>query len=219
MKFRAAIFDIDGLLLDTEDVHWKSWNYCLSDFGLGISYEKYPQYVGGNSHNIAAEIIFQNQLEGVTPDDLVNKRLSYAEKYFQENKLEIFGGVKEFLEFCQNYGIKTGAASNGYGAETRIKLENNGLSDYFETVVSKDDVICGKPAPDLYLAAARNLQVDPHECLAFEDTSVGLASAKAAGMFCCVVPNRYTKAQDFSSADRVFGRIDQAVALLQRGLS
>jgi len=124
------------------------------------------------------------------------------EKYSKEVPLK--PGAREFLEECRTRGIKLGIASSNSRELIETCLKGNCVSDYFECIMSGSDGIKGKPAPDIYLAAAKKLGIEPKHCLVFEDIVAGIQSGKNAGMKVCAVEDYYSKHQDaekFALAD------------------
>jgi len=112
-------------------------------------------------------------------------------------------GLFTLLEAIDKKGLRKAIASSGVRPYVTAVLAEVGLTNRFQTIVTGDDVLNGKPAPDIFLAAAQTLQVEPHKCLVLEDAPLGVQAAKAASMRAVAIPNAHTRELDFSSADWV----------------
>jgi len=175
---RAVVFDCDGVLVDSEPLSDASWAGALADHGY-IMTEQDIVAVRGTSEAdcyryfaLRAQLPEQDEMQA----EVDTRRLAGY------SNLESFGDAAATVPELALYGIPLGVASSSRGKHLRRKLELVGLARYFEVVVGGDEVPAGKPAPDVYLAAAAGLGVDPHECLAVEDSVNGADAAVAAGM-------------------------------------
>ena len=108
-----------------------------------------------------------------------------------------------------------GLCTSGSKNEVVCKLKKKDLCDRFDIIVTKDDVLRGKPFPDVYLEGMKRLGLKGFECLAIEDTEHGLESAKSAGAFCFVVPQEFSKKQNFSKADKILNSLEDLVAFFK----
>jgi len=106
--------------------------------------------------------------------------------------------------------------SGGDREEILTKLKMNNFLKYFSVIVAGDDVQHSKPAPDIYLLAVKLLNLNPDECLAFEDTQYGLQAAKEAGLCCFAIPNEYSNKQDFSLADKILTSLNDAIIFFEK---
>jgi HAD superfamily hydrolase (TIGR01509 family) len=211
-KIEAVIFDLDGVLVDTEYYQWQGWNYAFEYHGLDIRLSKldYLKYAGKRGDQIESELIDHYKLD-LREGSLVNAKEERLIYWFETEKLQPIDQVIESIEFVQKSGYKTAVASGGPSSEVMIKLRHAGLIKYFKTIVTGTDVMKGKPNPDIYLKTAEELRVNPKNVLSFEDTQYGLQSAKSAGLTCIVVPTEYSVKQDFSTADYVAPSLEKAI--------
>jgi HAD superfamily hydrolase (TIGR01509 family) len=124
--------------------------------------------------------------------------------------------AREAVEFFACHpDLRIALCTSGSKNEVVCKLKKNNLGDKFDVIITKDDVLRGKPAPDIYLAAMEKLGFQGHECLAVEDTEHGLEAAKRAGAFCFAIPQEFSKGQDFSKADKVLGSLKDLVCFFE----
>jgi HAD superfamily hydrolase (TIGR01509 family) len=206
MALKAIIFDHDGVMVDTEPLQSEAWIKILEKYG------KTPErYGNGLIHKV-----------GITIDENWNiLKLKYEItediKHLEEQRSNIYKdllnrthpitGLQELLtslrEEKKNKIIKMAIASSSNREYIEMVVNNFGISDDFDLIVSGKDVMLGKPAPDIYLTTAFLLNVDPENCIVLEDSRTGVEAAKAAGMKVIAIPNRYTDEQDFTNADLI----------------
>jgi len=208
-KTKGIIFDLDGVLLETEYYQWQGWVIPLREFGIELTKEKYFDYAGKNGRQIDKELIKDFNLN-IKEGDLLSKKEPLLLKWFSEEKLNYMPYVKEALDFFNNK-FKLVLCSGGSREEIILKLKNADLIQYFAIIVAGSDVEKSKPAPDIYLKAQELIGLSKEECLAIEDTQYGLQAAKAAGLNCVAIPNEYSLKQDFSRADMVCKSLQELI--------
>ncbi|MFA5009100.1 MAG: HAD family phosphatase [Candidatus Paceibacterota bacterium] len=210
-NLKGIIFDLDGILFDSEKCQWKGWQYPLREFGIELTKEMYLKYAGKSWKYIDPEMIKDFNLP-LEEGQLVAKKKPLIEKWFSEKPMPLMPFAKEVVEFfVNNPQFKVALCSGGDREEIITKLEMNDFLKYFPIIAAGDDVKESKPAPDIYLLAAKLLKLDPENCLALEDTQYGLQAAKAAGAHCFAIPNEYSEKQDFSSADKVLSSLNDVM--------
>ena len=209
-RYRAVVFDLDGLLLDTESLWHEAEIELFQRHGdeftwddklavIGTSYDATARYFAqrlGRPSAAGAQLVDEMV-------DLMHERLQ-REVNGRPGALELVRRLRELPT-----GIGLAVASNSSRRLVDTALATAGISDAFDAVVTSDDVMHAKPAPDIYLEACRRLGVSPADAVALEDSATGIAAAKAAGMTCIAVP-QYAET-DVSAADEV---IDSLEALL-----
>lgn len=189
----AVIFDLDGSLVDSMWI-WRDIDIeYLGRFGISLP-ENLQSEIEGKSFSETAHFFKEHfqlpvSIEAIKEDW---NRMAW-DKYSHQVPLK--EGVNEFLELCRSKNIKLGIATSN----SRELVENvasvHGLEDYFSCILTGCDVEKGKPAPDIYLAVAKQLQVKPARCLVFEDVIPGIQAGKAAGMKVCAVADEYSAHQ------------------------
>lgn len=210
----AALFDMDGLLIDTEAVYIRAYQDAATEVGAKISMELCHAMVGVPRRE--CEEMIQAHFGpafDVPAFQLVFRR--HAEKHMQDS-VPVKPGVAELLDFLAERGLRLGVATSAQRASVERYLGRAGLLDRFGAIATRNDVERPKPYPDIYLEAARRLGVAPARCLAFEDSNIGLEAAHAAGMMAFMVPDLLTPTpESHARAVRVLPDLHAAVTLLR----
>ena len=184
--FDAYIFDCDGTLADTMGLHYDAWKMALEPHGADLPEELYYTWGGRPTREIVEAL---NEMQGLfmDPDAMVHHKEGLYHTLLPE-----VTAIEPVVAFARSmHGKKPLAVASGGGRKAvTATLESLGLLPLFDAVVTSEDYVSGKPAPDPYLEAARRLGVDPAGCLVFEDTEIGRQSANAAGMECVLVQTR-----------------------------
>ena len=178
MTIKGLIFDCDGTLVDSMPLHWRAWQMITERHGLEFSEERFYALGGVPSRDILAML---REEQGLTIDPLAvakEKEAAYL-AIFQE--VEPIHTVIEIARAHQGK-LPMAVASGGTHKVIERVLTNLGIRDLFDTVVTSEDVNHQKPAPDIFLEAARRIGVPPQCCRAYEDTDLGLQAIRAAGM-------------------------------------
>jgi beta-phosphoglucomutase len=177
--FKGIVFDMDGVLVDTEPVHIEAWNEVFAEFGLHFSHEWFHQWIGVSDRNFTAKIVQDYNIPADSDTLLRDKRRVFEAKITQF--VPAHKGIKELLPLLNHYHLAVATSSNRSGA--LLSLKGAGIIDFFQHVVTADDVVRHKPNPDCYIKAAESLGLHPSECYGIEDSVSGIKAAKAAGLF------------------------------------
>ena len=182
---KACIFDLDGVVVDTAIFHYQAWKRLADELGIKGFTEEKNENLKGVSRQRSLEIILEIggiTLDQMTKDELTEKKNGwYVELISKMTPEDILPGVKLFFNELQQKGIKLGLASASKNA--RRILERVGIESYFEAIVDGNRISKAKPSPEVFLLCARDLQVDPKDCVVFEDAKAGIEAAKNGGMF------------------------------------
>jgi putative hydrolase of the HAD superfamily len=211
----AVIFDMDGLLVDTETCDYQAWRELHAAHGVELSLPDYCHHAGmyGSWDQMYAALA---EVSGVPAEDLHAKR----EPRFREMVAEALEPSPELLRLLRELdarGVKRVIASSSDSDWVAYLLDGLGIRSAFQEIVTGHDVVHRKPAPDLYLLAARRLEADPRRSVALEDSVHGIQAAQAAGMRVIAIPNSVSAHQDLSAADaRVEHFGDVTLEMLER---
>ncbi len=210
MNWKAIIFDLDGILVDSEGFQYQGWLPPLKRFGVELSKEQYFDYAGKSGSIIEAQLIEDFNLPA-KKGELLEEKEKLLMQWFKERPLEKKPFAEEAVKEAIDAGFKVAVCSSAPKKEVRLKLENVGLKDYFEIIIGKEDTAKSKPAPDTYLKAAESVGLEPTNCVAVEDTEFGTASAKGAGMTCVAIPDEWSVKQSFEKADKICKDLKEAI--------
>jgi HAD superfamily hydrolase (TIGR01549 family) len=211
-NIKAILFDLDGTLYKTEAYQLKAWNDVLEKRGIFIDPKDYFKYIGKTALEVEKSIIEEHNLDIELGEIEKEKEKILLQWFKDDDDLELMPYAKEAVEFFSSHPtLKMGICISGSKKEVVCKLKKNGLCERFDLIITKDEVLNGKPAPDVYLEAMRRLELKGNECLAVEDTEHGLEAAKQAGAYCFVVPQEFSKGQNFSKADRILDSLNDLI--------
>lgn len=204
---KAVIFDMDGVIADTEGVYFEADNMVLGQFGKKQALDYFLKFVGTSTKHHYQTIIKDFGLNA-SVDELLALRQKYI-ALLMKNGMATNPGVIKLIEQAKAKHMATGLASTSAPERIRTVLNATGLNDVFDVVMSGEQVKAHKPEPDVYIETARLLGVNPTDCLAIEDSRNGVLAAKAAGMKCIALRTKYTVSQDVSAADKVVTSLTQ----------
>lgn len=199
--FRALVFDLDGVLIDSEAVIYSSWSECFSFYGASLSLTEWCTRVGSHQPDRfdPYSALSSRATRAVPPrENLISElRAAQIEEIDRRGPLP---GVLDWIDTAKRAGLRLGVATSSSRAWLTERLGANGLLGRFDASVTPDDGFLPKPAPDLYLESCRRLGVEPFAAVAIEDSMSGVAAALRADMTVLAVPSTVTSWMDFSSA-------------------
>ncbi len=184
----SVIFDMDGLLFDTEVIYFECYKKAAREWGLDFTFELFKACIG-ISREEAAKFMQQYFGKEVNPSQIHSRTYELVEEYLQKGgPIPFRPGAKEAVKFFYERGLKIGLASSNMRKWAEFYLKQKGIFDYFSAITTCEDVTHLKPNPEVYLKTAQKLQTPPTLCLAFDDSAPGATAAIAAGMRTCMVP-------------------------------
>jgi HAD superfamily hydrolase (TIGR01509 family) len=213
LPVQAVIFDLDGLMINSEDLAPEAWDLTLAGEGAALSREHYEKLVGASYEETIAYIVEQTGLEFEAGQ--LNRRFLSVLLERIKVKGKPMPGLLELLEALAERGYRLAVASNSPAYYVRQVLSILGLDCYFDgCVFSADQVARPKPAPDVYFRAAECLGVPPERCLVFEDSLTGVQAAMAAGMRCSMVPTVADHAAELADSITILTSLEECLPRL-----
>jgi HAD superfamily hydrolase (TIGR01509 family) len=190
---KVVLFDFNGVVIDDEPIHQELIEELLLEENIPPAGVKYQQFCFGRSDRACLKDVLAARGRSVSEDyltKLINKKsIAYRKKMEQLDELPIYPRLEEFLKLLQEKGLKIGLVTGALRSEVELVLQKSQLEKYFNIIVAGDEINASKPEPDGYLLAVErfnrwdfNLQLQPSECLAIEDSPPGIAAAKRAGI-------------------------------------
>ena len=213
-KPEAVIFDMDGVLIDSEPIHVDIERKLFDKLGISVSAEIHRSYLG-----TATEYMYRDLLSRFGLSASVSELLQFDDSfrcdYFKQLKIVVLNdGVLNLIRAIKESGLRLGVATSSSPALASILLERCEISSLFDIIVTTSEAGKSKPYPDVYLLAARKIGVSPANCIVFEDSPNGLSAAKAAGMFCIAVQTSSVDVRELSEADSLIQSFEKT-SLLQ----
>lgn len=215
-KQYCVIFDMDGVLADTGPIHFKSWIMIANELGIKIAKEFFEETFGQQSIPIMRKLAGPNinQLE-------IEKFAALKEKYYRDmvkDKIIPLPGVISLIKLLKEKKFKLAIGSSGPPENIDLLLNGLKIKQYFDVIISAKDVKKGKPAPDVFLIAAKRLNIAPKRCLVIEDAPVGLEAAIRAGMKSIALTTTHNEDElsnaDFVCPDLSYLNVNQITELL-----
>ena len=214
MPIAACIFDQDGLLFDTESVYAVAWVEVSNRHNYGFTDAMTRKISGYGRAEIGEQVLKYISIPDV--ESYVDEVMVRARELLLSAPPKLKPGVREILKWCREKGIKCAVASSAPRDCVEFNLRTTELRQYFDAVVTGEDVKNGKPAPDIFLKAAEELKVSPEYCIVFEDAFSGIRAAAAAGMQAVLVPDRRAAEEEIKKLCTVCSSLVEAQVLLDK---
>lgn len=212
---KGAIFDMDGLLFDTERLYRDSWMIRAAELGLDPDPE-FPKAVCGSSGELMLDIIRQYYPD-INPEVLRDACIDRVNECLKADVPEK-PGIHEMLSFMKENGVRIAVASSSPMETIQSNLERTGILSFFDVITSGQEVEKGKPEPDIFLLAAKRLELEPEDCYVFEDGSNGIHAGAAAGCTTVMIPDLTEPNEELRSLTTgVYDSLLEAKEAIKRG--
>ncbi len=205
MQLQGAIFDLDGVIVNTVPLHFKAWQKMFTEYGREFSFADYKDKVDGIPRLSGARAI----LTDLSDQELAqagSKKQDYFLKFLQKEGIQVYESTLGLIKVLKQNHIKVALISSSKNC--LLILKKIGIDNLFEVIITGHDVKKGKPAPDVFLLAARQLAIAPANCLVFEDAVLGIEAAKR-GNFKCVGIDRYQDPSRLTGADLIVNDLSE----------
>lgn len=213
MDKKAFIFDMDGVIIDSEPIHARAKMATLREYGITLSKEEIgiDRYVGRSAKSFWLDM--KQRFPEVFTEDWQVMAGKKNEKYMailnNDTSIRAIAGLPELLAKLKQKGYTIGLGSSSVRPMVKNVLTRFGIIDYFAALTTGDEVENAKPDPAIYLLAAQKLGMKPTDCTVIEDAASGVKAAKAAGMRCIAVRNPHSGKQDLSLADQIIDKYEE----------
>jgi HAD superfamily hydrolase (TIGR01509 family) len=198
---KAVLFDMDGVIVDTEPLHHKAYKFMFSEVGIKVSDVMYEGFTGQSTHAICSFLCKNFKLKQ-SPQELVQlKRDRFTKLFHEDDVLQLLHGVEELIKDYHASGLTLVLASSASMFTINNVTKRFGLDQYFSTKLSGADLNASKPHPEIFINAAKAADALPNECFVIEDSTNGIKAAKRAGIYCVAYKSEHSKNQDYTLAD------------------
>lgn len=216
MEIKAVLFDMDGLMVDTESLSTEAFINSAKAQGYNMTKEETLKVLGFTKANIYQFWIDYFQGTNVDGKKLVDDHYEYIENVLYTVGPEKMPYVEELLKYLRENNYKIAVASSSDTADIKNNLEKTKLEKYIDEIASGAEVENGKPAPDVFLLAAERLDVDPKDCLILEDSKAGIKAGKASDAMVFMVPDMFTVDKECEdTADRILTNLGEVIEILE----
>ena len=204
----GVILDFDGLIADSEPFHYRAYNEVFERYGHTIDPDEYWVEFTSKGKGIQGEIERYNLKLDVKPEEMRQQKFEIYSRFCQNGDIKLFPEAKQFIQKL-NGRFKVAIASGSWAHDIRSILRNENADSLIQTILGKEPPRPEKPAPDIFLEAAQELDLPPAQCVVVEDALKGLTAAREAGMACIIVRNRLNQNIDFPGADIILENLSE----------
>ena len=198
---KAVLFDMDGVIVDTEPLHHKAYKMMFDDVGIEVSDAMYRSFTGQSTRGICEFLCnhFELTLEPIVLEK--GKRAHFTKLFFEDPDLQLLEGVESLIKNYHSNGLTLVVASSASMFTINNVMKRFNLDPYFKDKLSGADLKASKPHPEIFIKAAKAAGVSNSECFVIEDSTNGIIAAKEADIFCVAYKSVHSKDQDYTRAD------------------
>ena len=216
MLNKGAIFDMDGLMIDSEKIVLMGYEFAMNNFGYGKEILNLAKSCIGLTYDDTRRKFNEGMGKGFDYDSFKPNVSKFVHNYFRTNGVSVKKGLFELLEALKQEGYRLCVATSTRESTAKEELIDAGILPHFEDLVGGDNIKNGKPAPDIFLEAARRISVEPENCIVFEDSINGIKAAYNAGMKPIMVPDMVEPTEEIlPMIYRRFKSLDEAIPLIK----
>lgn len=217
-KIKAIIFDFDGTLVDSEAIHYKSWNTVLKQYNHQLTSKEYFENLAGIPTPANASYLINKLSLKQEVKNLVDKKEDSTSKILKNEKIKFMPFAKELLDFLHLKNIPMSIVTGSPRKELNPILKKESILHYFDYTITRNDVVISKPNPEGYLKCCKLMGFKKNEYLVLEDTQGGITSAKAARLKCFGIQQNIALHHKLQHADRVFNNLEEAFLYIKNNL-
>lgn len=200
MPFKAVLFDMDGVIVDTEPLHRKAYFTVFDDYGIHVDEELYTSFTGSATKKVCETLVETFNLDKTWQEVAEHKRKYFKHFFDTDPDFNLIPGVKDLIQHYYDNDIKLVLASSAHMNTINWVFEKFGLSDYFIGKISGADLKESKPHPEIFIKAAEMANEPKENCMVIEDSTNGILAAKRAEIFCAAYKSKHSTGQDYTNA-------------------
>lgn len=209
MSLKAVLFDMDGVIVDTEPLHRKAYFKTFDELGITVSEDLYTSLTGASTKRVAETLIGIYNLTQSHETIAAIKRAHFKDYFDHDEEFDLIPGVRDLIKHYHESGIKLILASSATMVTINMVFEKFGLEQYFSGKISGADLKESKPHPEVFLLAAEMAEEPAENCMVIEDSTNGILAASRAEIFCAAYRSPHSKNQDYTLADIVVSDYDE----------
>ncbi|WP_243472074.1 HAD family hydrolase [Winogradskyella sp. MH6] len=205
---KAVLFDMDGVIVDTEPLHRKAYHQMFDDVNINVDEDLYASFTGQSTINICKRLVDHFNLNE-TPEELVSLKRKHYKIFFENDDLELIDGVLDRIQDYHSNDVKLVVASSASMLGIKQIFERFDLNQYFSAKFSGADLKKSKPHPEIFIKAAESTGFSKSECLVIEDSTNGIKAAHSAGIYCVGFKSPHSSHQDYSLANKIITSFEE----------
>lgn len=206
---QTVIFDMDGVIVDTEPVHRFAYFQHFSELNIDVSEELFTSFTGNSTRNVFQRVNSIFNLNADVEELILRKRTIFNDTFDHKEDLELLEGVENLIKNLHENGVELILASSASKVTIDRVFRRFGLHPYFSNIVSGEDFPKSKPHPAIFEFAASLSKAPKENCIVIEDSTNGVLAAKAAGIYCVGYNSIHSKLQDLSKADKIVNHFNE----------
>jgi HAD superfamily hydrolase (TIGR01509 family) len=205
---KAVLFDMDGVIVDTEPLHRKAYHQMFDDVNINVDEDLYASFTGQSTINICKRLVDHFNLNE-TPEELVSLKRKHYKIFFENDDLELIDGVLDRIQDYHSNDVKLVVASSASMLGIKQIFERFDLNQYFSAKFSGADLKKSKPHPEIFIKAAESTGFSKSECLVIEDSTNGIKAAHSAGIYCVGFKSPHSSHQDYALANKIITSFEE----------
>lgn len=206
LPYSAVILDMDGTLIESTEADYLAWKWLFADYDQAFTFQEYMPLLGIKSIDVLHHKL---QLNGEELHRALRKKMSYFREVVEDNGIRSVPFAQSFLKSLKDFPVKVALATSSRREKMQLLMEKMEFINYFDVIVTGEEVHHGKPAPDIFIQAAEKLGVPPEKCVVIEDAANGVAAAKNAQMKCIAITTTHS-AEQLLYADLIVDSFEHA---------
>lgn len=203
MALKAVLFDMDGVIVDTEPLHRKAYFKTFAQLGVDVSEELYSSFTGASTKRVCETLIARFHLKETVEEITAIKRAHFKDYFYHDADFDLIPGVRNLIEHYFTNGITLIVASSASMTTINMVFDKFQLEKYFKGKISGADLTESKPHPEIFQIAAKMAGENHENCMVIEDSTNGILAAHRAGIFCAAYKSLHTHNQDYSLANMI----------------